>query len=63
LINEPRSIEKLIIIGNFDMMLNGWISLPDQISYCQKSPGRSLARLIDNKYGKVIDAPQILLAS
>jgi hypothetical protein len=43
------------------MMLNGWISLPDQISYGQKSPARNLARLIDNKYGKVIDAPQILV--
>jgi hypothetical protein len=36
-----RSKEKLIIIRNFDMMLNGWISLPVQISYGQKSPARN----------------------
>jgi len=52
--------EKLIIIGNFDMMLNGWSILPPQTRYGFKSPARHLARLIDSKYGKVIHAPQIL---
>jgi hypothetical protein len=59
-----RSKEKLIIIGNFDMMLNGWTSsLPNQIrNHGYKSPARRLARLIDIKYGKVVDAPpQILI--
>jgi hypothetical protein len=51
-----RSKEKLIILGNFDMMLNGWTT----VSMSKKSPVRSLARLVDSKYGKVIDTPQIL---
>jgi hypothetical protein len=51
-----RSKEKLIILGNFDMMLNGWTVA----SMYKKSPVRSLARLIDSKYGEVVDAPAIL---
>ena len=57
-----RSKEKLIIVGNFNMMLNGWSS--DAASYngrhYHKSPVRKLAQLIDLKYGKVIEAPRIL---
>jgi superfamily I DNA and/or RNA helicase len=53
-----RSKEKLIILGNFDMMINGWTAA-SSVSH-RKSPARNLARLIDSKYGKVIDAPQIL---
>jgi superfamily I DNA and/or RNA helicase len=56
-----RAKEKLIILGNFDMMLNGWTSSSTSNRYCYKSPARNLARLIDSKYGKVIDVPQILL--
>jgi superfamily I DNA and/or RNA helicase len=56
-----RAKEKLIILGNFNMMLNGWTSSPTSTKYCYKSPARILARLIDSKYGKVIDVPQILL--
>jgi hypothetical protein len=52
-----RSKEKLIILGNFDMMLNGWTA----VSMYKKSPVRSLARLVDSKYGKVVDMPQILV--
>ena len=55
-----RAKEKLIILGNFDMMLNGWTSSTSN-RYCYKSPARNLARLIDSKYGKVIDMPQILI--
>jgi energy-coupling factor transporter ATP-binding protein EcfA2 len=57
-----RSREKLIILGNFDMMLNGWSVLPNNngSKYGFKSPSRLLARLVDQKYGKVIDAPHIL---
>jgi hypothetical protein len=56
-----RAKEKLIILGNFDMMLNGWTTSPTSSRYCYKSPARSLARLVDTKYGKVIDAPRILV--
>jgi energy-coupling factor transporter ATP-binding protein EcfA2 len=57
-----RSREKLIIIGNFNMMLNGWSALPSGrgLMYGFKSLSRLLARLVDQKYGKVMDAPQIL---
>jgi hypothetical protein len=37
-------------------MLNGWTAA---LMY-KKSPVRSLARLVDSKYGKEIDAPAIL---
>ena len=62
-----RSKEKLIILGNFDMMLNGWTnssyitsssSSSTNYGYSRKSPARNLARLIDSKYGKVIEVPQ-----
>jgi hypothetical protein len=44
------------------MMLNGWSALPNNngSKYGFKSPSRLLARLVDQKYGKVIDAPHIL---
>ena len=38
-----RAKEKLIIVGNFDMMLNGWTSSPAYNRYCYKSPVRNLA--------------------
>ena len=55
-----RSKEKLIILGNFDMMINGWSGVSSSGRHCNKSPARKLARLIDLKYGKVIEAPRIL---
>jgi superfamily I DNA and/or RNA helicase len=60
-VSISRSKEKLIIVGNFDMMLNGWTCLPNQTKHGYKSPARSLARLLDTRYGKVIDAPKILV--
>ena len=54
-----RAKEKLVILGNFDMMLDGWTSSSARYRY--KSPARSLARLVDSRYGKVIDAPRILV--
>lgn len=55
-----RSKEKLIILGNFDMMLNGWAgSASINGRHYYKSPARKLARLIDSKYGRVVDAPQM----
>jgi superfamily I DNA and/or RNA helicase len=52
-----RSKEKLIILGNFDMMLNGWTAAS---KHHKKSPARILARLVSSKYGKLIDTPLIL---
>lgn len=60
-VSISRSKEKLIIVGSFDMMLYGWTSLPNQTKHGYKSPARSLARLVDTKYGKVIDVPNILV--
>jgi hypothetical protein len=54
-----RSREKLIILGNFDMMLNGWTN-DSSVSH-RKSPARNLARLVETKYGRIINAPQILI--
>ena len=54
-----RAKEKLIILGNFNMMLNGWTSSSARYRY--KSPVRSLARLVDSRYGKVIEAPRSLV--
>ena len=51
----------VLVSGNFDMMLNGWTSSPIYTKHCYKSPARTLARLIDSKYGRVIDPPQILV--
>jgi superfamily I DNA and/or RNA helicase len=57
-----RAKEKLIILGNFDMMSNGWSSLPNYTKYYYKSPARNLAQLIDLRYGKIIDpSPQLLV--
>ena len=53
-----RSKEKLIILGNFDMMLNGWTAA-SHVNH-RKSPARNLARLVESKYGRIIDAPKIL---
>jgi hypothetical protein len=53
-----RSKEKLIILGNFDMMLNGWTAA-SPVNH-RKSPARNLACLVESKYGRIIDAPKIL---
>ena len=42
-----RSKEKLIILGNFDMMLNGWTTA-SSINH-GKSPSPNLARLVESK--------------
>jgi superfamily I DNA and/or RNA helicase len=56
-----RSKEKLIILGNFDMMLNGWTAA-SSIGHTRGriSAARNLARLVDSKYGRVVNAPMIL---
>jgi hypothetical protein len=57
-----RSKEKLIILGNFDMMLNGWAGAASSDGrHYLKSPARKLARLVDLKYGRVVDAPPTIV--
>jgi hypothetical protein len=57
-----RSKEKLVILGNFEMMLNGWSGVSSSNGrHYHKSPARNLARLIDLKYGRVVDAPQAIV--
>lgn len=56
-----RAKEKLIILGNFDMMLNGWTSSPNYTKYYYKSQARNLAQLVELKYGKIVDPPPQLL--
>jgi hypothetical protein len=59
-----RSREKLIILGNFDTMLNGWSDVPSSdngLRYGYRSPSRVLARLVAQKYGKIVDAPKALV--
>ena len=41
------------------MMLNGWTA--DSSVTHRKSPARNLARLVESKYGKIIDTPKIIL--
>jgi len=55
-----RSKEKLIILGSHEMMLNGWSRSPGYSTYGYKSPTRRLAKLIQSKYGKLMDPPLVL---
>ena len=43
-----RSKEKLIILGNFEMIVNGWSGHNPYFNYWRKSNSRVLARLIDS---------------
>jgi hypothetical protein len=57
-----RSKEKLIILGNFEMMLNGWSGIASSSGrHYHKSAARDLARLIDQKYGRVVNAPHAIV--
>ena len=53
-----QSKEKLIILANFEMMLNGWTTA-SSLNH-RKSPAHNLARLVESKYGKIIDTPKII---
>ena len=55
-----RSKEKLIILGNFEMKVNGWSGRNPYFNYWRKSNSRVPARLIDSKYGRVINAPLVI---
>ena len=57
-----RSKEKLIILGSFEMMLNGWNGIASSSGRDHhKSAARDLARLIDLKYGRVVNAPRTIV--
>lgn len=56
-----RAREKLIILGSHDMMLNGLSRLNTNPRHAFQSPARKLAKLIQTKYGNLIDVPKQLL--
>ena len=43
----------LLIIGNFDLILNDWSGIGSKWRHYHKNPKKKLARLIDMKFGKV----------
>jgi hypothetical protein len=54
----------MIILVNFDTMLNGYsavLSSDNGLRYGYKIPSRVMARLVSQKYGKVIDVPKVLV--
>lgn len=55
-----RSKEKLIIVGNFEMMLNCWSRSYDANHRIKQNFPRKLAKLVDTKYGEVVQATSIL---
>jgi AAA domain len=55
-----RSKEKLIIVGSFEMMLNGLSYSHNSNSRHKQNFPQKLARLVDEKYGMVVTAPSIL---
>jgi superfamily I DNA and/or RNA helicase len=55
-----RSKEKLIIVGSFEMMLNGLLSSYNLNPRHKQNFPQKLARLVDKKYGMVVEAPKIL---
>lgn len=55
-----RSKEKLIIVGSFEMMLNGLTGSYGSNSRYKQNFSQKLARLVEKKYGSVVEAPKIL---
>jgi superfamily I DNA and/or RNA helicase len=51
-VSISRAKEKLIIIGSFNMMLNGYCG-----DFIKTNYARILAKLIESKYGKIVEAP------
>ena len=49
-----RSKEKLIIVRNFEMMLNGYSWSYDENHLIRQNCSRKLANLVDKKYGDVV---------
>jgi len=54
-----RARRKLVIVGNFEMLQDGWIWLPSFGGPGRTSRSRDLARLIE-RHGELIEVPQIL---
>ena len=55
-VSISRAKKKLIIVGSFDMMTEGHGDRRrNKVNYA-----RNLARLVETKYGRVIEVPQIL---
>jgi hypothetical protein len=52
--------EKLIIVGNFEMMLNCWSRSYDANHRIKQNFPRKLAKLVDTKYGEVVQTTSIL---
>lgn len=52
-----RAKEKLIILGNFEMMSNGWSSMPTMRRGARQSPIRKLTSLVEKKYGRIVEVP------
>jgi hypothetical protein len=55
-VSISRAKKKLIIIGSFDMMANGH---GDRRRY-KTNYAHNLAKLVESKYGKVVEAPQVI---
>ena len=55
-VSISRAKKKLIIIGSFDMMADGH----GDKRRTKTNYAHNLARLVESKYGKVVEAPQIL---
>jgi superfamily I DNA and/or RNA helicase len=55
-VSISRAKKKLIIIGSFDMMADGH----GDRRRTKTNYAHNLARLVESKYGKVIEVPQIL---
>jgi energy-coupling factor transporter ATP-binding protein EcfA2 len=53
-VSISRAKKKLIIVGSFDMMTNGYCG------HTKTNYARNLAHLIESKYGEVIEAPLVL---
>jgi hypothetical protein len=43
------------------MILNGWSGIASGGRHYYKSASRDLARQIDSKYGRVVDAPHMIV--
>lgn len=55
-----RSKEKLIIVGNFDMMLNARPRLYSSGLQMKQNYPQKLAQLVDQKYGEIVEPHPIL---
>jgi hypothetical protein len=53
-VSISRAKKKLIIVGSFDMMTNGYCG------HTKTNYARNLAKLIESKYGQIIESPLVL---